>query len=83
MNIKQYVFLFVIFITGCASTTNLSYNKAAPAPTKCYSKAAEQILRWDKVKGKAVKGLSLRRQKEYKLFMSGCDEHAQAVNSSQ
>jgi GH24 family phage-related lysozyme (muramidase) len=82
MNIKQYVFLFVIFIAGCSSTSNLSYNKAAAARAKCYSKAAEQILRWDKVKGKSVKGLSLRRQKEYKLFMSGCDEHAQTINSS-
>lgn len=31
-----------------------------------YASACEQILRWDKFKGTAVKGLTIRRQSEYK-----------------
>jgi lysozyme len=31
-----------------------------------YKEACEQILRWDKFKGSAVRGLTIRRQAEYK-----------------
>jgi lysozyme len=31
-----------------------------------YAEACEQILRWDKFKGNAIRGLSIRRQAEYK-----------------
>jgi len=31
-----------------------------------YKEACEQILKWDKFKGSAVKGLTIRRQSEYK-----------------
>ena len=31
-----------------------------------YTDACKEILRWDRAKGRVVKGLSIRRQKEYK-----------------
>lgn len=31
-----------------------------------YNEACEQVLRWDKFKGSAVRGLTIRRQSEYK-----------------
>jgi len=31
-----------------------------------YEEACKQILRWDKFKGKPLKGLTIRREKEYK-----------------
>ena len=34
-----------------------------------YIGASDEILRWNKVKGKAVKGLTLRREQEYNLFL--------------
>lgn len=44
----------------CTSTLVEMLNKGE------YAKACEQILRWDKFKGTAVKGLTIRRQTEYK-----------------
>lgn len=44
----------------CTSTLVEVLNKGE------YAKACEQILRWDKFKGTAVKGLTIRRQAEYK-----------------
>ena len=44
----------------CTSTLVEMLNKGE------YAKACEQILRWDKFKGTAVKGLTIRRQAEYK-----------------
>lgn len=44
----------------CTSTLVGMLNKGE------YAKACEQILRWDKFKGTAVKGLTTRRQAEYK-----------------
>jgi len=32
-----------------------------------YSGACKQILRWDKFKGKPLRGLTVRREKEYKM----------------
>jgi lysozyme len=37
---------------------------------KSYEAAAQQFLRWDKCKGKALKGLTKRRQREMELFLS-------------
>jgi lysozyme len=34
-----------------------------------YSGACKQILRWDKFKGKPLRGLTVRREKEYKMCM--------------
>lgn len=36
-----------------------------------YTGACEEILRWDRFKGERVRGLTLRRQKEYELCTSG------------
>lgn len=43
----------------CGSTLVKFLNK------EMYTEACEQILRWDKFKGSAVKGLTVRRQAEY------------------
>lgn len=37
---------------------------------KNYKKAADELLRWNKAGGKVSKGLSNRREKERKLFLS-------------
>ena len=34
-----------------------------------YTEACKQILRWDRAQGKQVRGLTLRRQSEYRLCM--------------
>ncbi len=34
-----------------------------------YAGACKELLRWDKFKGKPVRGLTLRREREYKLCM--------------
>lgn len=34
-----------------------------------YEEACKQILRWDKFKGKPLRGLTIRRESEYKLCM--------------
>jgi lysozyme len=34
-----------------------------------YNGACKQILRWDKFKGKPLRGLTVRREKEYKMCM--------------
>lgn len=34
--------------------------------------AAREILRWDKAGGQRLRGLTLRRQAEFNLFMEGC-----------
>ena len=36
-----------------------------------YAEACAQILRWNKVGGRVVRGLTLRREQEYKLCMKG------------
>lgn len=36
-----------------------------------YSGACKQILRWDKFKGKPLRGLTVRREKEYKMCTGG------------
>jgi lysozyme len=36
-----------------------------------YSAACDQILRWDRFKGQPVRGLTLRRQREHALCISG------------
>jgi lysozyme len=36
-----------------------------------YTMACEQILRWDKAGGKVVRGLTLRREAEYRQCMGG------------
>lgn len=36
-----------------------------------YKGAADQLLRWDKAKGKVLAGLTKRRQKERELFLRG------------
>lgn len=36
-----------------------------------YAAACRQILRWDKFKGQAVRGLTLRRQREHETCISG------------
>lgn len=36
-----------------------------------YSAACDQILRWDRFKGQPVRGLTLRRQREHTLCISG------------
>lgn len=36
-----------------------------------YAGACAEILRWDKFKGQPVRGLTLRRQREYELCISG------------
>lgn len=36
-----------------------------------YAGACEQILRWNKVGGREVRGLTIRRQGEYRLCMKG------------
>lgn len=40
-----------------------------------YEGACKEILRWDKFKGKPLKGLTLRRQREYNLCMGNVDSH--------
>jgi lysozyme len=37
--------------------------------TEDYNGACKQILRWDKFKGKPLRGLTVRREKEYKMCM--------------
>jgi lysozyme len=44
----------------CGSTLVAFLNK------EMYNEACDQILRWDKFKGSVVKGLTIRRQSEYK-----------------
>lgn len=34
-----------------------------------YAVACKELLRWDKFKGKSVRGLTLRREREYKMCM--------------
>lgn len=36
-----------------------------------YAGACQQILRWDRFKGQQVRGLTLRRQREYETCISG------------
>jgi len=38
-----------------------------------YEGACKEILRWDKFKGQALKGLTLRRQREYNLCIGNAD----------
>lgn len=37
-----------------------------------YRGAADQFLRWDKAKGKTLRGLTRRRQAERAMFLEGC-----------
>jgi lysozyme len=36
-----------------------------------YAGACQEILRWDNFQGKPLKGLTLRREKEYRQCISG------------
>lgn len=58
-------FTFNVGVTAFANSTlkNL-LNKGF------YASAGDQILRWDKVRGQAIPGLTARRQVERKLFYS-------------
>lgn len=47
----------------CKSTLVKKLNKQK------YEEACKEILRWNRVKGEIVKGLIIRRQKEYKMCM--------------
>jgi len=40
-----------------------------------YEKAADEFWRWNKVKGETVNGLSKRRDKERKIFLTGIYEY--------
>lgn len=60
--------------------TSLAYNIGASAFCKStlvkllneyqYTEACHQIKRWDKFKGKPLRGLTIRRQKEYQLCIT-------------
>lgn len=49
----------------CNSTLVKKLNQGA------YAEACKQILRWDKFKGKPLRGLTLRRQAEHRTCMGG------------
>ena len=51
----------------CRSTLAKHLQKTPPD----YAAACGEILRWDKAGGKALKGLSKRREAEYRLCMEG------------
>lgn len=62
-----YVSLAYNIGTGafCSSTLVKLLKEKPPK----YEEACKQILRWDKQKGKVLKGLTRRRESEYKLCM--------------
>lgn len=64
MKIKAAL-LITVFLCGCV---------AVPIKFPCYPVAAKQFLVWNKSKGKELKGLTARRQKEMQLFMRGCKQ---------
>lgn len=70
-----------LFSMPVIAPDSTSESKAYNTPNYCYPDVAREFLRWNKVNGKEVKGLTLRRQAEYRFFMSGCDQDAQTINA--
>jgi hypothetical protein len=70
MKIKYLLLIFFVLMVGCSTPVNKHYNSANP----CYPDVAKEFLRWNKAKGKELKGLTNRRQQEYKFFMKGCPD---------
>lgn len=62
---------FFVFVS-CATYPENKNKNATIKEIQCYKEAAQEILKWDKVKGKEMKGLKIRRQKENALFLDGC-----------
>jgi len=59
-------FIYNIGIYGFLKSTLLKFLNQ-----KKYLEAANEFLRWDKVKRKTIKGLTIRRKKEQFLFLTG------------
>lgn len=65
-------FVFNIGGTAFGKSTFVRKLNAAVGSTECRA-AASEILRWDKAKGKRLRGLTERRQGEYRDFVKDCD----------
>jgi len=63
------IILVSFLLTACQTAQNPIHEKHAP---NCRPEVAKQFLRWNKAKGKELKGLTIRRQKEMNLFLEGC-----------
>ena len=65
---------FFVFVSCATYPENKNKNKNPTIKEmQCYKEAAKEILKWDKVKGKEMKGLKIRREKENELFLDGCE----------
>lgn len=74
---NYFIMFLSLLVFGCASQQ--SFNKPSADETAlvkphCYQDAAQELLRWNKAKGKELKGLTKRRQDEMNLFLTGCNQ---------
>jgi len=65
----ELLLICAVLSVGCSSHHNNNYNNS-----HCYPDAAKEFLRWNKVNGKELNGLTKRRKKEYDFFMRGCED---------
>jgi hypothetical protein len=74
---NYFILFFSLVIFGCASqqveNTPIKADTVIVKP-HCYNDAAKEMLRWNKVNGKELKGLTRRRQEEMKFFLKDCEK---------